>query len=219
MPFMQSAQNKGEMVLLVSGEKDHNCIKDYLNSTIILPNSFDEMWMGNKQINSIAEGDKIAFDSTQTFFARFEDVAIAFKILWGNAAAKDTSFLYNDGFAYNSSREKFQLVHNKALRITVKHPNNGKASIAMWWKTQEGINTAADFKKFRNTVMQAAVSVSDQNGVIDVSVATPAGKLGVKADLKLKKRIAYYNPLPLPTDFLFNIDGIDYGKNIMNKYR
>jgi len=39
MPFMQSAQNKGEFVMLVSGKKDHNCIKNHLNSTIIYPMS------------------------------------------------------------------------------------------------------------------------------------------------------------------------------------
>jgi hypothetical protein len=219
MPFMQSAQNNGELVMLVSGQKDHNCIKEYVNSTIILPNYFNEMWMGNTQITGIGVGNKIAFDSTQTFFARFEDVAVAFKILWDNADPKDNSFLYNDGFAFNATREKFQLVHNKALRITIKHPNNGIGSIAMWWKTQEGIHSAADFAKFRNQVLQAKVSAIESNGIIDVSVMTSAGKLGVKANLNTKKRLDYYNPFPLPNDFLFNIDGLDVGKQIMQKYR
>jgi hypothetical protein len=29
MPFMQASQNKNEFVMLVSGDKDHNCINDY----------------------------------------------------------------------------------------------------------------------------------------------------------------------------------------------
>ena len=80
MPFMQAAQNKGEFVMLVSGEKDHNCINNYLNSTIILPNYFDEIWLGKTKINTPNVGSKTVFEETNTFFARFEDVVIAFRI-------------------------------------------------------------------------------------------------------------------------------------------
>lgn len=37
MYFMQSAQNKGEFVMLAAGAKDHNCIYDYLNSPSFCP--------------------------------------------------------------------------------------------------------------------------------------------------------------------------------------
>ena len=89
----------------------------------------------------------------------------------------------------------------------------------MWWKTAEGINTAADFKKFRQTVLNAMVTVSDTNGVLDVSVNTPSGKLGVKADIINKKRLDYYNPVALPNNFLFNVNGVEIGKPIMEKYK
>lgn len=219
MPFMQAAQNKGEFVMLVSGEKDHNCINNYLNSTIILPNYFDEIWLGNRKINTPNTGEKAAFDETNTFFARFEDVAIAFRILWDNADKGEKMALYNDGFKYNSTREKFPLQHNKTMRLTLKHPNTGKATIAMWWKVAEGIKTESDFSKFRNTVLKASVKVEEQNGVMDISVNTPSGKLGVKADILNKKRLDYYNPKPLPKDFLFNVDGVEVGKPIMVKYK
>ncbi len=218
-PFMQSAQNKGELVMLVSGEKDHNCIKDYVNSTIILPDVFDEMWMGNTKFSKPAIGSNQSFDKTKTIFLRFEDVAIAIRILWDNADEAVNASLYNDGFAYESAREKFQLKNNKALRITLQHPNNGKASIAMWWKTAEGIKSDADFTKFRATVLNAPVQVNESNGLVDVSVTTAAGKLGVKGDLKNKKRLEYYNPVPLPKDFLFNVDGKEIGKPVMEKYK
>ena len=218
-PFMQSAQNKGELVMLVSGEKDHNCIKDYVNSTIVLPNVFDELWVGNHQIQTPATGQANVFDETNTFFARFEDVAIAIRVLWNNAEKGVRPALYNDGFKYESAREKFSLQHNAAFRITLQHPNNGKASIAMWWKTAEGITTDAAFAAFRNEVLQAPVTITDNNGMVDISVATKAGKLGVAADLVKKKRLAYYNPNPLPKDFLFNVDGIEIGKPVMEKYK
>jgi hypothetical protein len=109
--------------------------------------------------------------------------------------------------------------HNNVMRITLQHSINGKAVIAMWWKTQEGIHSAADFAKFRNQVLQAKVSATESKGIVDVSVMTSAGKLGVKANLNTKKRLDYYNPFPLPNDFLFNIDGLDVGKQIMQKYR
>ncbi len=219
MPFMQVAQNKGEFVMLVAGEKDHNCINDYLNSTIILPNTFNEIWMGNTKISAPEVDAKTAFDASKTFFAKFEDVAIAFKILYDDAGSQSTAYLCNDGFQYNSNRPQLTNAHNNVMRITLQHSTNGKAVIAMWWKTQEGIRSAADFAKFRNQVLHAKVSAIESKGIIDVSVITSAGKLGVKANLNLKKRLDYYNPSPLPKDFLYNIDGLDVGKQIMQKYR
>lgn len=218
MPFMQSAQNKGELVMLVSGEKDHNCINDYLNSTILLPNSLDQIWIGNNQINVPATGKGIALDSTHTLFAKFEDVAIAIRIIWDDAGEGIPAALYNDGFSYQSSRENFQVKNNGALRLTLRHANKGKAKIAMWWKTTEGIKTAADFLNFRKKVLSAPVMLTNQNGIVDIAVITPSGKLGVMADLVHKKRLSYYNPSPLPIDFLLNVDGMEIGKAIMKKY-
>lgn len=218
MPFIQAAQDKSDVVELVSGMKDHNCINNYINSTIILPDVFDELWMGNKKVNAPGVGSNVSFDQTNTFFARFEDVAIAFRILWDNADKGVKAALYNDGFEYKPSRESFSLTNNKALRITLKHPDNGEVKIAMWWKVQEGINNDADFLKFRQSVLSTPVSVSDKNGIVDVSVLTPSGKLGVKADLAKQQRLDYYLPTPLPNDFLFNVDGKELGRPIMEKY-
>ena len=219
MPFIQVAQNKGEFVMLVDGKKDHNCIKDYLNSTVILPNYFDEIWLGNKKIVVPNIGDKIAFDSTNTFIARFEDVGVAFRILWDNADKTEPAYLFNDGFQYLSTRSPFLIKQNKAIRFTLKHPNNGNGRIAMWWKTTEGIKTAADFLKFKESILKAAVVVKEQNGIVDISVNTVAGKLGVKADLIHEQRLHYYNPTMLPNHFLFNVDGVEIGKPIIEKYR
>jgi hypothetical protein len=219
MPFMQSAQNKCEFVMLVSGEKDHNCINNYLNSTVILPNTFDEIWIGNTKIEVPKPGKKASFDETNTFTARFEDVAIAFRILWDNAGKDVKAALYNDGFKYNPSREAFHLEHNEALRLTLRHPENETARIAMWWKVQEGIKSDADFKKFRQTVLRARVIVNEENGIVDIVVSTPSGKLGVRSDIVNNKRLEYYNPNPLPANFLFNVDGLEIGQSILEKYK
>jgi hypothetical protein len=219
MPFMQASQNKNEFVMLVSGDKDHNCINDYVNSTVLLPNYFDQLYFGNTRIMQRAVGTEIPLDSTNTFFAQFEDVAIAIKILYSNADSGERATLFNDGFKYNSSREAFNLVHNEALRLTLKHPNNGKGNIVMWWKAEEGIDTEAKFKAFRNSVLDAPVTVNESNNVVDVFVQTTSGKLGLKADLKKKVRLDYYNPTPLNRNILFNIDGVDVGKKIMQKYK
>ena len=219
MPFMQVAQNKNEFVMLVSGQKDHNSIKDYLNSTILLPNAFDEIWVGNKKASIPTIGKQLSLDTTKTFFVKFEDVAVAFKILYDDASINEPACIINDGFEYNASREKFSLTNSKLIRMTLKHSNNGNATIAMWWKTAEGINTDAAFANFRNTVMNAPSNVTINAGIIDVSVITAQGKLGVKANLNLKQRINYYNPNPMPDQFLFNVDGVDIGKKIMQKYQ
>jgi len=219
MPFMQVAQNKNEFVMLVSGQKDHNSIKDYLNSTILLPNAFNEVWIGNKKVTIPAIGEQVGLDATKTFFAKFEDVVVAFKILYDDATTNESAYIFNDGFQYSASRENFSLTNNKLIRMTLKHSNNGKATIAMWWKTAEGITTDAAFANFRATVLNTSTNVSNNEGILDVSVITPQGKLGVKADLNLKKRITYYNPSPLPAQFLFNVDGVELGKKIMQKYQ
>ena len=219
MPFMQSVQNKGEFVMLVVGQKDHNCIYNYLNSTIVLPNTFDEIWMGNKKIKIPVIGSKASLDETNTFFARFEDVAIAFRILWDDAGKDVRANLFNDGYQYESKRETFQLIQNKALRLTLRHSDNGKAGIAMWWKVQEGVKSDADFQLFRQTVLKAPVSVTNKDAIVEIIVKTPSGNLGIKADLANKKRLDYYNPAPLPENFLFNVDGVEIGKPIMEKYK
>jgi len=218
MYFMQSAQNRGEFVMLAMGEKDHNCTNNYLNSTIILPNAFDEIWLGSKKTNLPGTGQKVSFDETNTFFARFEDVAVAIRILWDNADPGVRMALCNDGFSYQPSRENFSMANNRGLRLTLQHPGNGKGAIAMWWKTGEGIKSAADFQQFREKVLSAPVSVNEKEGIFDVSVKTPLGLLGVKTDIVAKKRLHYYNPTPLPAGYLFNVDGVEIGKPVMEKY-
>lgn len=166
---------------------------------------------GNKKINAPEIGSNISFDPTNTFFARFEDVAIAFRILWDNAEGAKAA-LYNDGFEYKPSRESFNFKNNKGLRITLKHPDNGKLKIGMWWKVQEGINSDADFLKFRTSILEAKVSALEENGIADISVLTPSGKLGVKADLNKKQRLEYYLPVPLPKIFFL----MQMEKNLAN---
>lgn len=219
MPFMQVSQHKNEFVMLVSGEKDHNCINPFVNSTIILPAYFDELWMGNRRFTIPEVGDSIALDSSQTFFGLFEDVAVAIRILWHNAEATEIPRVFNDGFKYSPHREFFQLEHNQAFRLTLKHPDSGKGIIAMWWKAEENINTDDQFKLFRNSVLNAPVTIFSEKDIIDVSVQTKEGKLGVRADVTKKKRLSYDNPIPVPKDFLFLIDGVDYGKKLLSAYR
>jgi hypothetical protein len=218
MYFMQAAQNKDEFVMVAAGVKDPNCIFDYLNSTIILPDTFDEIWIGNTKTAVPLAGGKVVFDETKTFFARFEDVAITIRILWDDAGKDAGMALYNDGFLYRSTRENFKMANNKGLRLTLQHPANGKGAIAMWWKVEEGIKGNKDFARFRQKVLTTPVLVHEKDGIVDISVTTPAGKLGVKADILNKKRLEYYNPVPLPADFLFNVDGVEVGKPIMSKY-
>ncbi|NQU53656.1 MAG: hypothetical protein HQ522_14065 [Bacteroidetes bacterium] len=218
MYFMQSAQNKGEFVMLALGEKDRNCINKYLNSTIILPNAFDEIWFGKNKMTVPEVGGKVAFDQTNTFFARFEYVAIAIRILWDNADEGLKMSLFNDGFSYQPKRESFKMANNTGLRLTLQHPDNGKGAIAMWWKTEERIKTDDDFQKFRQKVLNTPVTVNEKNGIVDISVKIPSGKLGVKTHIANKKRLEYYNPTPLPKDFLFNVDREEIGKPIMHKY-
>lgn len=219
MYFMQSAQNKGEFIMLALGEKDHNCINKYLNSTIILPNAFDEIWLGNNKIEVPDVGGKVAFDQTNTFFGWFEDVAVAIRVLWDNAEKGTKMSLFNDGFIYTPNRENFKMANNKGLRLTLTHPNNEKGAIAMWWKTEEGIKSEADFQKFRQKVLNTPVTVNENNGIVDISVETQSGKLGLKTDIVNRKRLDYYNPVPLPNDFLFNVDGVEIGKPVMEKYK
>jgi hypothetical protein len=216
--FQQVAQHQNEMVFLASGNKDHNCINDYLNSTIILPNAFDEIWLGDKKVSVPSNGASISFDEANTFIARFEDVAVAIRILWSDAAEGARMSLYNDGFVYQPNREKFSITNNKGLRLTLRHANNGKGAIAMWWKVSEGLKSDADFRRFRKEVLEAPVTATVTDGIIDVSVKTIAGKLGVKADPGSRRRLDHYHPKPLPENYLFLVDGVEIGKPIMDKY-
>ena len=163
-------------------------------------------------------GSALALDSANTLFAHFEDVALSFRILWDNAEQGRRAALCNDGYRYQSHREEFELDHNEALRLTLQHPGSGEAAIAMWWKVEENVKTDADFKKFRDKVLNSKVVARVENGIAEITVATQQGNLGVKADIVNKKRLAYFNPSPLPSDFLFNVDGIEIGRPLLDKY-
>lgn len=218
MIFQQAAQQKNEVVILAAGQKDHNCINDYLNSTIILPNTFDEIWLGKKKIAIPGVGGAESFDDGNVFFGRFEDVVVAIKVLWSDVHEQTKMKLYNDGYAYTPHREQFGLKHNKALRLTLTHRPDGKGAIAMWWKVVEGLKTDADFARFRNEIMEAKVDVQAGNGLVDISVLSSIGKIGVKGNLGKNEAVEYYHPVPLPKDFLFQVDGAEIGKPVMNKY-
>lgn len=219
MYFMQAAQNKNEFVMVAAGEKDHNCINNYLNSTIILPDAFDEIWIGPQKIKVPAIGEQFSLDQTNTFFGRFEDVGVAIRVLWDNGEEGTKMSLFNDGFVYKPSRESFKMDNNKGLRLTLQHPCNGKGAIAMWWKAEEGIRNGNDFAVFRHKVLDATIGADEKDGIADIFVLTPSGKLGVRADLNNKKRLGYYYPRPLPENFLFNVDGVEIGKPILEKYK
>lgn len=218
MIFQQAAQQKNEVVFLAAGQKDHNCINEYLNSTIVLPNTFDEIWLGNKKIDVPAIGKSAALENTPVFFGRFEDVVVAIRLLWSDVPSATKMQLYNDGFAYTPHREQFKLTHNKGLRITLRHAPDGNGAVAMWWKVAEGIRTDAEFATFRNQIMKTPVQVKSANGMIDVSVQSSIGKIGVRGDLMQKQAIDYYHPVALPKDYLFQVDGVEIGKPVLSKY-
>jgi hypothetical protein len=174
--------------------------------------------MGDKQVKRPGIGQDVAMDSTNTFFARFEDVAIAIRVLWDNAAGNRFA-LFNDGFQFQSNREDFDLKHNAALRLTMQHPEGKKLGVAMWWKVQEGIDSDQAFESFRRQVLRAPVQVSEANDILDLHVMTASGKLGLKADLSNKQRLAYYSPFPIPSEFLFQVNGREVDKKFKLKYK
>ena len=217
MYFMQAAQNKGEFVMLAAGKKDHNCVKDYLNSTILLPDAFDEIRFGHLTIAAPEVGGEVSFDETNSFFARFEDVAVAIRVLWDDAEPGTKMTLHNDGYRYVPHREHFEMANNKGLRLTLRQSTS--AAIAMWWKVEEDINSEAAFTDFTNKVLDTPIEVKADGGVIEVAVHTQSGKLGVKADLIGQQRLEYDNPSPVPKDFLLLVDGMELGKPILQKHR
>ena len=75
--------------------------------------------------------------------------------------------------------------------------------------------------RFDKTLLESAglAGLLSFNDIVDISVETPSGKLGVKADLAQKKRLNYYYPKPLPKDFLFNVNGVEIERPIMEKYK
>jgi hypothetical protein len=126
--------------------------------------------------------------------------------------------LFNDGSAFHAGRESFQFAHNHAVRLTMQHPDNGKAARPLWWKTAKGFNTAADFASIRKQVMATPVTTKEEKGIIYIAVQEAQGKLEIKANPVRKKVLKYYYPLPLPKDFLFTVDGKEIGKPILIKY-
>jgi len=93
--------------------------------------------------------------------------------------------------------EKFPLQYNAALRITLQHPNDGKADVATWWKTVEGIKSDRAFADFRQEVLKAEVAVKQKvANKVDIAVMTKAGKLGCVAAFAQQKTPQHHHPVP-----------------------
>jgi hypothetical protein len=101
----------------------------------------------------------------------------------------------------------------------MQHPEGKKLGVAMWWKVQEGIDSDQAFAAFRRQVLQSPVHVQEADGILDLQVMTPAGKLGLKGDLSKKQRLAYYNPFNMPSEFLFQVNGKEIDKEFKFKYK
>jgi hypothetical protein len=89
----------------------------------------------------------------------------------------------------------------------------------MWWKVEEGVVGSKAFEKFRNEMNKAQVNISYDQNKIDISVSSPKGLLGLKADLKTKTRLGYYGSETDNRSFLFKVNGKEIGKPIMQSYQ
>lgn len=164
-------------------------------------------------------GLSIPFNTSNTLYARFEDVVVGFRILWSNVDTNTRPVLYNDGFEFHSNRVKGQLKESKALRFTLQHPNKAPLRIAMWWKVEEGVVDSKAFEKFRNEMNHAPVNISNIHNKIDIAVSSNQGLLGVKADLNTKTRLGYYGSESDNRSFLFKVNGKEIGRPIMQSYQ
>lgn len=211
-----------EMVFLLAADgSETSVINDKVRSHVIIPASkIDGMWNGNTQITdwSAISEQPLSTDDKQTFFLRFEDVAVGIRYLLvqnDEDAAVPVSIVNKKKTVSNMG----DAMHLSA-QLSAGTPAKGKfGAVAMWWRVEEGITDDAAFERFRKTMIDAAVEIStpaDAGGTIYSAYVTPAGgeKLGVAADRETKKATDITGGITLPSGSVYAVDGTDVANGI-----
>jgi len=178
------------------------------------------MWNGNTQITdwSAISEQPLSTDDKQTFFLRFEDVAVGIRYLLvqnDEDAAVPVSIVNKKKTVSNMG----DAMHLSA-QLSAGTPAKGKfGAVAMWWRVEEGITDDAAFERFRKTMIDAAVEIStpaDAGGTVYSAYVTPAGgeKLGVAADRETKKATDITGGITLPSGSVYAVDGTDVANGI-----
>lgn len=215
-----------EMVFLLAADgSDASVISDKIRSHVIFPcgNKVDALWNGNTQIGDPASissaGEALSTEDHQTFFIRFEDVAVGIRYLLvqNDAGAEVPVSIFNK----NKTDSNMGDVMHLSAQLSEDTPTKGKyGAVAMWWRVEEGVNDDAAFEQFRRSMIEASVEVSAPTGggtEYTVKVTSPEGELGVSGDCSTKRQTANYGGTVLPQGSIYAVDGKDVANTIFSR--
>lgn len=203
-----------EMVFLISGDGYERDDTEILNHYVILPaDRQDGLWNGNSPINNLGVGEKKALSSedNSTLFVRFGNAVAGLrylKVLDTNGEEVNSIHLVNTPNKPQSISAGTAMYLQSQL--STSRPAKGEQGmVAMWWKVKENISTEAEFKAFRDEMIQTEVSFVQNGDEVTVKVKAPDGDLGVSGNRKTQLQTATYGGLTLPANTNFVIDGSD----------
>ncbi len=185
------AQRNNEFVSYVSGDGTERGDTKRLQSHIILPSNYiDEVWNGNTEIkNWLSIGSQaLSADDSYTFFLKSDDVVVSIRYLYakdinGNDV-KPSLYIDTDGKQVFSNGNAMRLTATLSEKTPAKW---SRGTVAMWWRVDDGIDTADKFAALRKTVINAQCEVKDDGSTVSVLVESPDGKLGFTGKLIQKK--------------------------------
>lgn len=184
------AQRDGEFVVMLSGDGSERNDTKALQSHIIVPvTNIDEVWIGDTYIaNPLAESSRsIGGESKQSFFMRFEDVAVAIRYLLVEGCGGKTiipSYISDSDGTSGFYTGSYQ---STAMRLTARLSENtpakgDNATVVMWWRVEPNITSDVEFEAFRHEVMNAEYSITREGDSFAVVVASPDGDLGFEGE-------------------------------------
>ncbi len=199
VPFLMSVQ-RGPEVLFIASQKMAKLkpAEKPLRSHFFFPLAA-RLYIGNEEIKFAHGGTPRSVPVGSTVFLRFEDVALALRVLCaeGVGDAAPAIELSNDGEAGGVGR--LSIIHAPRL------PATGRAVAAFWLRAQEGLDERG-FERFMKECLSKKTKVDSRGNELTVQ----AGQLALGADLLKEERLSISGADVRGPEIL-SVDGRDLG--------
>lgn len=211
-----------EMVFLISGDGSERDDTQILNHYVILPaDRHDGMWNGNAKLENVATDCRIALsnEGNKTIFIRFGDAVAGLRYL---KAVDVYGVDLNSIYLVNTPNKPQSISAGTAMYIQSQLSNSkpekgSKGIVAMWWRVKENVTTEAQFREFRDEMINAQYSFVQVGDIYTVKVNTPDGELGVSGDKEAQIQTENFGGLILPEGANFLIDGTDVAPSLFKE--
>jgi hypothetical protein len=211
-PFLTSVQQTSQVLLLAHADPADRMFKrrapepTCLLSHLVFPAKV-AVSIDGKPV-SLAKDQQAPVPPGASVFLRFEDVAIAIRVVLAldTAGRPAPVAIVNDG--------SFD-----AMRLTVTHAAaapTAPGTVALFVDAKEGLDDAG-FARFRTRFAHAKPLVKIDGHVVEVAATGSSGAMRLRANLATRQRLMIAGHPRGAQDLLLGVNGFDYGRQILRR--